>query len=238
MKLPGLFLMLLLPVLLFGCALWMLWMPLPRPFPPALSGGRNRMAAVVTGVLGMGYVAGLGVYATSHFVRAGRVLDPSLTTAGLTPQGYLLLGRRYRGEIGGREIEVTFMPAQVIRPAQLNVTVSADLGARIALGQERPLLDCRDCARLDVVGTAWEGLHVYARDVPRARRLLDDATAREIVTRILDDRAGRGLREIYVQPDRVWLHARPYALTAAQFESWFRDMLVLAEVGETLLGRP
>jgi hypothetical protein len=238
MKLPVLVLIMLVPVLLFACALAMIVVPLPHPFPPALSGDRNLVAAIATGLLGFGYVVGVGVYGAARFLAAGRVLDPVLAQAGLSTESYMLFGRRYHGELEGRAVAVTFMPAQVIRPAQLNVTVRADLGTRIALGRERPLLDCRDCARVDVVGTAWEGLHVYARDAPRAQRLLDDATACDLVSRILADRDGRGLREIYVQPDRVWLHARPYALTAAQFESWFRDMLVLAEVSETVLGRP
>jgi hypothetical protein len=196
------------------------------------------VAAIATGLLGFGYVVGVGVYGVARFLAAGRVLDPILTQTGLSAQSYMLFGRRYRGEIEGRAVAVTFMPAQVIRPAQLNVTISGDLGTRIALGQARPLLDCRDCARLDVAGTAWEGLHVTARDEARARRLLDDAIAREIASRTLEGRDGRGLREIYLQPDQVWLHARPYAMTAAQFESWLRDMLVLAEVSETVLGRP
>ncbi len=224
---------LVLPVLLFACALLMIWVPLPLPFPPAMSGRRNLMAAVVTGLLGLGYVVGIGAYATAQFLRAGRVLDPVLVTAGLDAQGYALVGRRYRGEIGGRGVEVTFMPAQVIRPAQLNVTVRVDLGTRIALGRKRPLLDCRDCARLAVTGREGTALHVYAEDEVRAQHLMDDATTREIVSRLLDDRVG--LSEIYLQPARVWVRSRPYALMASQFEPWFADIQALVAVSETIL---
>ena len=68
-----LFLILVPPVLLFGCALLMMSLPLPQPFPPPLSDGRNQMAAVITGILGVGYVFGLALYLVSSVLRVGRV---------------------------------------------------------------------------------------------------------------------------------------------------------------------
>ena len=223
------------PILLFACALVMIRVPLPQPLPPAMSRGRNLIAAIITGLLGLGYVVGVGAYAITQFLHAGRALDPVLTAAGLDGQGYALFGRRYRGEIEGRAVEVTVMPPQIIRPAQINVTVSADLGTRIALGRTRPLLDCRDCTRLATPGRERTTLHVYAEDEAHALRLMDDATVREIVSRILDDRAGRGLSEIYLQPARVWVRSRPYTLTVARFEPWFADVQALAAASETIL---
>jgi hypothetical protein len=229
MKLHVLFLVLVLPVLLLACALLMMGMPLPRPFPPAMSRGRNLLAAVATGMMGLGYLAGLAVYAVAHFVRAGRVLDPVLVAAGLEPQGYLLVGRQYRGVIEGREVNVTFIPAQVIQSAQLTVTVSADLATRIAIARERPVLECRGCAPLEITDPSWEGLQIVAQDEAAARRLLSDPTGRAVVRRLF---GGWGLRELYLQPERVGLRARPRALTAAQFDQVFEDMLALAAAGE------
>ena len=181
MKRHMLILILGYPFLLFGCALLMIWMPLPQPFSPALSGTRNRMAAIVIGLLGVAYVAGLGIYAVLHFLRAGRVLDPTLTAKGLTARGYALFGRRYRGEIEGREVEAIVMPAQGIRPAQLNITVQAVLGTRMAMGRKRPLLGCRGCTHVEGAGAAWDGYHIYAEDRTLALRLLNDPVGREHV---------------------------------------------------------
>ena len=143
-----LFLILVSPILLLLCALLFLWVPLPYPFPPTLSAGRNQISAIVAGILGSGYLIGLTVYVVSSFRRAGRVLDPVLTSTGLGSESYLVFGRQYRGVIDGREVEVRFVPSQGARSAQLDTHVGAKLGARMAVGQQRPLLYCRDCARL------------------------------------------------------------------------------------------
>ena len=144
MKLRILFLILVPPVLLSLCALLVMGAPLPHPFPPPLSGGRDRIAAIMTGILGAGYLIGLAVYVIASFLRAGRALDPVLTSAGLVPEGYLAFGRRYRGMLQGREVEVTFLPSRGVSAAQLNVCVSTSLGTRVAIARGKPLLDCGD----------------------------------------------------------------------------------------------
>lgn len=235
MKYRILFLLLIPPALLFLCALVTIWMPLPDPFPPALSGERNRAAAIVIGVLGMGYVIGLAVYTVSSFLGAGRALDPVLTSLGLTAESYLVFGRRYRGTIEGREVAVRFVPGYGIRPAQLNVHVGATPGVRMAIGRQRPLLGCRDCARLAVDGSEPGDLQAYAAEEGPARRLLADPATREALARLLDDRKGVGLREIYLQPERVWLRARPQGMTEERLRQWLADLRTLAEAAERLL---
>jgi len=56
-----LLLILVPPILLFLCALLFLWVPLPHPFPLALSTERNQMAAFEVGIMGMGYLIGLSM---------------------------------------------------------------------------------------------------------------------------------------------------------------------------------
>jgi hypothetical protein len=101
-------------VLLLACALIVLWIPLPGPFPPPFSDGRNRLAAV-TGILGIGAIVGLADYVVSPFRRAGRGLDPTLKARGLVSERYLAFGRRYRGTVDGRDVEVTVLPGYGIR---------------------------------------------------------------------------------------------------------------------------
>ena len=84
-------------ILLFFCALILMWMPMPKPFPPPLSKGRNLMAAITVGVLGMADVIALAIYVISLPLQAGRALDPILTPAGFGAQRYIVFGRRYKG---------------------------------------------------------------------------------------------------------------------------------------------
>jgi hypothetical protein len=219
--------------LIFGCALVLMWLPLPQPFSPALSDGRNRLAAVVTGILAGGYLIALAIWVVTSILGAGRILEPVLTAAGLASESYGLFGQRYRGAIQGRELEVTFLPAQGVAPAKLDVYVAADMGTRLAIGPSRPLLDCRDCPRLDLDGSGLDHFEVYAQDDTYARALLADAGSGDALRGLLDNQGRFGLCEVYVQPDRIWLRARPRALTAERFENWMADLLALAEVGET-----
>lgn len=190
------------------------------------------MAAIVTGVLGVSYIVGLTVYVVSTFLRAGRVLDSILTSEGMVSESYLVFGRRYQGELEGREVEVNFVPSQGIRPAQLNVYVEADIETSVAIGWQRPLLDCRDCVRWDVAGAGLGELQVYAEEEKRVDYLLKEAASREAVARLLEDRKEYGFREIYLQPGRVWLRAHPQEVRGVLFQQWLEDMLVLAETSE------
>jgi len=225
-----LLLLLILPVLLLCCALTMLWVPLPT----SLEGARNQVAAIATGLAGAGYLVGIGVYVIASLWSAGRTLDPALTPLGLIAQPYALFGRQYRGLLRGRPVQVRYLPAQASRPARLDLFVHADLGARIAIGQQRPLLDCCDCPRLASVEAEIGPLQVYAQDETQARRLLADETARAALRRLVDDPSSPGRQELYVQPGRIWLRARPWQVGARQVEARLDDLLALAEAGERI----
>jgi hypothetical protein len=190
------------------------------------------MAAIVTGILGVSYIAGLTVYEVSTFLQAGRVLDSILASEGMISESYLVFGRRYQGEVEGRDVEVNFLPSQGIRPAQLNVYVETDIGTRMAIGRQRPLLDCRDCVRWEVAESRLGELQVYAEEEERVDYLLKEAVSREAVVRLLEDPKEYGFREIYLQPGRVWLHAHPQGMRGKLFRQWLEDVLVLAETGE------
>lgn len=226
-----LFFFLLAPLLtLCLCALTTMWIPLPFPFPPAMSGARSRMAAALTGVLGLGYLVGLTVYLVFWVRQVACVLDPVLTPMGLTSEPHMVVGRSYRGMIEGRAIEVVFMPAYAIAPTLLSVIIDADLGTRMAVGRRRPRLDCTDCAPVGSVGWGLEDLCVVAEDGESARRLLANPRFRAALMRLLADR-GAGLWEIYVQPGRVWLRARPRHMAAELFRDVLDDLRKLAESG-------
>lgn len=194
------------------------------------------MSAILAGVLGLGYIIGVTVYLISWVRRTARVLGPALTPLGLTSQPYMVVGRRYRGMIEGRAIDVKFLPAYGFSPALLNLTIGANLGTRMAIGRRSPWLDCRDCARLDTSGLGLKGLCVVAEDGERARSLLADPEFSAALVRLLLDR-GPETREVYVQPDEVWMRARFRGTTAENVAHWLEDLRNLAHAGECVFAR-
>jgi hypothetical protein len=229
-------LLLLLPVLLFGCALFMLRVPLPAWLEEA----RNPVAAIATGLVGAACLGCIVVYVIASLRRAGRSLDPVLTPLGFAAQPYALYGRQYQGLLQGRRVQIHYLPAQANRSARLDVILDADPGSRMAIGHQRPLLDCRDCPRLaSPVADAGLGgdlgpLQVYAPDGPAARHLLADETVQAVLRRLLADPTSPGPQELYLQPDRIWLRARLWQVGEGQIEAWLDDLLALAEAGENL----
>jgi hypothetical protein len=225
-------LILLPPIIIFVLALTMILAPLPHPLPEAKSPERNRVSAIITGVLGAAYLVGLTIYAVSWFMQAGQALDPALVPLGLTPEGYMGFGRQYHGEIKGRQVEVTYQPAQMLKPALLNVYINASVGTQAALGPGKPLLDCGDCPAVDVEAPELDQLHIVAQDEAWMRRLLADPANAAAVSRMLGDQETLGLRELYLQPNRIWLRAHPKQIKENHIQRWLDDLLILAEAIE------
>ena len=216
--------MIFVPVVLLFCfALIVIWMPLPRPFPPALSQTRNLWAAVVTGILGMGYLGGLTVYLISGLLRAGQVLDPVCLPHGLIASNYGLTGRQYDGQIDGRQVQIRYTPARQQR-ALFEVYLVAQTGTRAAMGSHKPLLDCRDCARVQ-----HEPLHVYAEDPGWAEQFLTAGAVEPALSHLLVDQGNAAAGELYIQPERIWFRAYvPSGDTSALLDAWLQDLLSLA----------
>jgi len=220
--------MILVPaVLLFCFALIVIWVPLPRPFPPALSQARNLWAAIITGVLGIGYLGGITIYLISGLLRAGRVLDPVCLPHGLIASNYGLIGRQYDGQIDGRQVQVRYTPARLQR-ALLEVHLTAQTGTRAAMGIHKPLLDCRDCARVQ-----HDVLHVYAEDPGWAEQFLTAGAVETTLSHLLVDQGSIAAGELYIQPERIWFRAYlPSGDTSTLVESWLQDLLSLAGEAE------
>jgi hypothetical protein len=225
-------LILIPPVILFILTLALILAPLPHPFPEAKSPERTRLAAITTGVLGVLYLIGLAVYVVSWFLQVGQALDPALEPLGLTAEGYRGFGRRYHGELDGRQVEIAYQPPQAIRAALLNITVDAEIGTRAALVPKGPLLDCADCPAVDVAATGLSRLLVVAEDTAWMQRLLAEPANAAALGRLLGNQEALGTREIYFHPERIWLRAHPRQLTEDQLRQWLDDLLTLAAAAE------
>ena len=227
-------LLILVPcVLLAGFALLMMWLPLPAPFPEQLSDGRTLVAALMTGILGLGYLAGLTAYLVLAFRRAGRVLDGVFANADLAPMPHRFFGRRYEGVVRERPVRADYTPARVLHPSVLNIYVAADIGQRMAAGITRPLLDCRGCRRVHMEGSPLEGLAIFARDILWARTFLAEGVNIDPMLRMLAGQGGLERRDLYMQPGQLWLCAHLRGRSSqADVGVWLGDLLALAERAE------
>ena len=226
--------LILIPTLiLFAGALGLMWVPLPRFLPPPLSQGRNLLAAISTGILGLGYLVALSAYLISAFLGAGRALDRVCTSLGLVSYSHALFGRAYHGSVRDTEVSVDFMPARAIAPGVLNIHVRADLPVRIAIAHQPPLLDCADCPPLTLQEPNLDRLVILAEQEAEARVLLDKPTVRDTVIQLMadaesaDSSGRRG--ELYFQPQRIWFRTHLRHIEQEQFRSYLEDLVDLAK---------
>jgi hypothetical protein len=212
--------LLIVPIVLVICVTTAYRVPLPA----ALSGSRDLVAAISAGLLGMGYLLALAIYLLWLLRRSAQALDPVLEPLGLVGRGYAGFGRQYIGVLEGRAVEVRYFPAQAIRAARLDLVVEAQTGKRMAVGRRRPLLDCRDCPRLDL-GEAVP-YQVYAQDDLAARRWFADPEVRAALDRLM---RAEGSPTLYVLPDRIWLRVQPWGVAGAEIEAWLWDLTCLID---------
>ncbi len=214
--------LLLLPVVLLGCAWVTMSAGLPDPLP-----------AVITGVVALLYLIGIAAFAIRHVLRAGRVLDTTFSSAGLGYSGRKGVACCYRGEMNGRSATAGLTLAFVFQPWRLEVTVGAELGGtRIALGSMRPLLDCRGAPRLDCGEPAFADVHIHAEDADAARRLLARPEVIDVLRPLIEEWSQVNSWELYVQPEQVWLRLRTYRLNEAATGRWLDGLRSLAGVCE------
>jgi len=142
----------------------------------------------------------------------------------------MIFGRRYTGRYKDKAFEVQYFPPQRIRAAVLDVYVRANTGTRMAVGRQRPLLDCRDCAHLAVSEPDLDGLEWFVENEPRARSLIADQQVRAALARLVRDPPE--LVELYVQPERIWFRAHVRQLSDEQLWQWFDDISVVVAAVE------
>jgi len=222
-----------LPFLVLGVALASMAVPLPAPFPEAFSQGRNLFSAVLTGVVGLVAVGGLGAYVVSLFLRAGRSLEGPLTGIGLRAEAHMGVGRRYSGSLKGHRVQVRVLPATYPEAGRVELEVAASGLPRIALGGSRPLLDCRDCPAVPITNVGLAQLQAYAEDPDDAAAALADPRVATAVTTLVAAHVANNDRELYLQPERAWLrvHARPQP-TGEQAAQWLGRLVELVQALE------
>ena len=56
----------------------------------------------------------------------------------------------------------------------------------------------------------------------------------DALVRLMDAQKEHGFRELYLQPDRVWLQAHPPRITEKLFRQWLEDLLALCDTAEAI----
>jgi hypothetical protein len=216
----------------FACVIVWLWLPLPAPLPPAFGDLRNKIAAVLTGFAGVGFLVFLVWYLFSVIGETGSGLDSTLEQAGLAGEPYLLVGRRYSGTVAERQIVVEFMPERSMQRPMLNAYVTARTTRRLSAGWTKPLLGCVECTRVQTSDPRLSGLTVKADDPSWTARLLSTAPAVDLVWQLLADPEALGARFVHVEAGRVWLQARPTQAGLARSAEWVAALARLAAEAE------
>jgi hypothetical protein len=214
-----LLLLLALPISLLACIVIAYAVPLPA----ALSESRDLVAAVGTGVAGIGYLLGLTLYLLRSIWRASRALDAVLEPLGLVGRTHAVFGRSYTGGIRGRHVEVQYTPPFALQGARLDVRVEARSDTRMAMGRQRPLLDCRDCPRVALAENLPYA--IYTKDAGAARRLVAHPAARAALDRLL---AVEYTSSLYVQPNRLWFRTRPRKANTGRVKRQLDALVALA----------
>lgn len=218
-------------LLLLGIALVLIWAPLPRPFPPALSSARNLMAAVTVGVLGLGVLAGVAALAVGQASGAGRRLGQSLAAIGLVRVRSLPLSRAYVGTLQGRSVRAGWVPGYGVRPGQFLATVEADVGLTAAVGNARPLRPTSGAVRIDLPARHdWTPVvWVEADQASRLTGLLRDPPVAQALTALLSPAVPGGTRDLEIAHDHITFRARPDGVTLGRCAaSWVETLVDLA----------
>jgi hypothetical protein len=215
-------------VALLLLALVLTLMPLPEPLPAARSSARNLLAAVSVGVLGAAYVLVIAVISVGSFTSRGGALDEILASKGMRSAGHMIFGRRYRGRLDGREVDVRVVPGPSLKPSLVEVSLTAAPGLRAAIGLSRPLLGCRDCSEVARIAPRPSRLRVFAEDHDLARARLGGDTPWRLLETALEGGGAEGSAELYIEEKRLWLRWHPWTVRAGNFDDRLEALLALA----------
>ncbi|MFH1195731.1 MAG: hypothetical protein V1720_08445 [bacterium] len=225
-----------LPILgVFILALLLISIPLPDIFPERLSRGRNLLAAITIGVCGLFYLVYIARYVSKAFMRQGAVLDPVCLKKGMTSENYQVYGKHYSGVFSGRKIDVYYTPARKLAVPLMNIYLNTTSNVRLAVGEKKPLMDCSDCPKIEPGYPELDHLQIFSGDSVWVQKFFDNPDNRTLINRLISGWKEIGLRELYLQPGKIWLHSHPYfKVTYNDIEQWFDALPVLADAVEKI----
>lgn len=227
-----LLLMLILPIVLAMWVVIVLAVPLPAAFPSAWSDGRNMLAAISAGLLGIGGMVGIAGFAVGQVLRAGSSLDAAFEALGLAPAGHRAFARHFEGVLGGRRATATLHPPFQLQPWRLTVSVDARPRVRLALGKHGPLVNSCKLPRIRLDDRELEACRVHAANQESGRQMVTSPAFRSGLKFFLETLVQPGTLEIHLESERIRLRLRAYRMQEEQVRQWLEGLAQLTAACE------
>lgn len=168
--------------------------------------------------------------------------DAAFTPLGFTRHRYLLAGLHYHGQYQGRHFNIYYHVSggRYVRVPVLEVYVTGHFRTRLSLGDKNILSQMAGSILkrnlMPLADPAYGDLLISAIDEIWARRLLQEATARDLIGRVLA-KSQLGARGLVFGPESLYLNIRHFPLaliTPEAAREWVETLLKLALLAEGL----
>ncbi len=219
--------MFLMFFVLFAAALMLIFLPLPRPFPPAMSSERNLLSAIIVGVLGMILLLWFAFGLLADVRRSREILDPAFDELGFDKTSYLLTGRKYFGAVEGFRVEAAYHQQYRVEPAKLDIVIHSDFPVEFAIAKKRPLLFLRDCP-LSKIDLPRDDLKLYTVSEEEIGIILFDNSGWESINSIFE--WDFKLTELYATSTSLIVHIRGYEISSSQTSHIIDDAINLCVI--------
>lgn len=200
------------------------------PLPLYMEDSRDLMAAVLSGVFSMIYLAAISSHSIYSFRRSGRIFDSFMEDAGLKRQGFRYFGRQYKGTLKNRDIIIEYFPPRAVQGALLNIYLTGKIKILAVVSKRAPLIS--EKVSRDPIEDLEFGFHLYAGQdnnigyIFKGRRF----------SRALGEITGRGrgfhTLQLYFRKDGIYFRSRSAGLSAADLEVFLDSLEVMAGILE------
>ncbi|MGC9314163.1 MAG: hypothetical protein ACP5G4_00890 [bacterium] len=218
-------------IVLFAAALLLIFLPLPKPFPPAMSSQRNLLSAIAIGILGMILLIWFIFGLLEDVRRRGNLLDPAFDELGFDKSSYLLTGRKYFGVVKGFRVDATYHQQYRVEPAKLDIVIRSEFTVEFAVSKKRPLLYLRDCPLAKIV-LPRDDIQVFSKSDEKVRELMFDYRLWDSINSLFE--WDFNLMELYVTSTLMVIHIRGYDLSPSQVSQIIEDVIIICGAVKSL----
>jgi len=218
-------------ILLFTAALLLIFLPLPKPFPPAMSSQRNLLSAIAIGVLGMIFLIWFTFGLLEDVRRRRNLLDPAFDELGFEKSSFLLTGRKYFGTVKDNIVEATYHQQYRVEPAKLDIVIRSEFPLEFAISKKRPLLYLRDCPLAKIV-LPKDDIQIFSKSDEKVRKLMFDYRLWDSINSLFE--WNFNLMELYVTSTFMFIHIRGYDLSPSQVSQIIEDVIIICGAVKSL----
>ncbi len=157
-------------------------------------------------------------------------MDIPLAALGLDLKTTRLFYRRYSGLVQDRAADLILRPAYRLEPWRIEITLKANAGIILAIGNRRPLLAGKGSSLLNYSGAPFSALSISAADHDQAICFLSDLQTIDVFNRLIESLRGSTGWEVYMEPTGLRANIRAYQFTVDQVSTWVLSLTALTEI--------